>query len=117
MAPSEQPASSDLQALLHDGGLAGSWTSVVSSRSRPSPSTPRTRSGTSTCARPTSSTSTTTRPSSSPSFDAKVSAADGEVVLDGEIRVNRADYGMTWNLIGIAAMDVAIAVHAVFTRG
>jgi polyisoprenoid-binding protein YceI len=54
-----------------------------------------------------------TRPAS---FDARVSTADGEVVLDGELKVNRSDYGMTWNFIGIAAMDNTIAVHAVFTR-
>jgi polyisoprenoid-binding protein YceI len=54
-----------------------------------------------------------TRPAS---FDATVSTADGEVALDGELTVNRADYGMTWNFIGIAAMDSTIAVHAVFTR-
>ena len=54
-----------------------------------------------------------TRPAS---FDAKVSVADGEVRLDGAIRVNRRDFGMTWNFIGIAAMDNTIAVHAVFTR-
>src|ERR1700721_1345823 len=47
-------------------------------------------------------------------FDARVSTADGELTLDGELKVNRADYGLTWNFIGIAAMDVAIAVHAVF---
>jgi polyisoprenoid-binding protein YceI len=52
----------------------------------------------------------------SASFDAKVSTADGEVVLDGKIQVNRADFGMTWNFIGIAAMDKTIAVHAVFAR-
>lgn len=55
----------------------------------------------------------TTRPAS---FDAKVSTADGEVTLDGELPVNRADYGLTWNFIGIAAMDNTIEVHAVFTR-
>ena len=49
-------------------------------------------------------------------FDARVSTADGEIVLDGELKVNRADHGMTWNFIGIAAMDSTIAVHAVFTR-
>jgi polyisoprenoid-binding protein YceI len=54
-----------------------------------------------------------TRPAS---FDARVSTADGEVALDGELQVNRADYEMTWNFIGIAAMDSTIAVHAVFTR-
>jgi polyisoprenoid-binding protein YceI len=50
------------------------------------------------------------------SFDAKVSTADGELALEGELAVNRADYGLTWNFIGIAAMDSTIAVHAVFTR-
>jgi len=55
----------------------------------------------------------TTRPVS---FDAKVSVADGEAVLDGELPVNRADYGLTWNFAGIAAMDSTIVVHAVFTR-
>jgi polyisoprenoid-binding protein YceI len=50
-------------------------------------------------------------------FDARVSSADGELALDGELKVNRADYGLTWNFIGIAAMDNTIAVHAVFTRG
>jgi polyisoprenoid-binding protein YceI len=54
-----------------------------------------------------------TRPAS---FDAKVSVADGEVQLDGKIQINRRDFGMTWNFIGIAAMDNTIAVHAVFTR-
>jgi len=51
------------------------------------------------------------------SFTARVSTAGGAVTLDGELAVNRADYGMTWNFIGIAAMDNVIEVHAVFTRG
>jgi polyisoprenoid-binding protein YceI len=51
------------------------------------------------------------------SFDASVGTADGALTLDGELKVNRADYGLTWNFIGIAAMDSTIAVHAVFTRG
>jgi polyisoprenoid-binding protein YceI len=54
-----------------------------------------------------------TRPAS---FDAKVSTADGEVWLDGELHVNRADFGMTWNMLGIAAMHNTIVIHAVFTR-
>jgi len=54
-----------------------------------------------------------TRPAS---FDAKVSIAEGEVWLDGELRVNRADFGLTWNRMGIASMDNTIVVHAVFTR-
>jgi polyisoprenoid-binding protein YceI len=51
------------------------------------------------------------------SFDARVSTDGGEVVLDGELPVNRADYGLTWNFLGIAAMNSTIEVHAVFTRG
>jgi len=50
------------------------------------------------------------------SFEAKVSAPDGEMWLDGELQVNRADFGLTWNRIGIASMHNTITVHAVFTR-
>jgi polyisoprenoid-binding protein YceI len=49
-------------------------------------------------------------------LDAKVSGDGGELGLDGELRVNRGDFGMTWNRLGIAAMDNTIVVHAVFTR-
>jgi polyisoprenoid-binding protein YceI len=49
-------------------------------------------------------------------FDAKVSSVDGELWLDAEVPVNRADFGMTWNWLGIAPMDNTIVVHAVFTR-
>jgi polyisoprenoid-binding protein YceI len=55
----------------------------------------------------------TTRPAA---FDAKVSATADEVVLDGQLQVNRADFGLTWNRMGIASMDNTIVVHAVFTR-
>jgi polyisoprenoid-binding protein YceI len=50
------------------------------------------------------------------SFDAKVSSADGEVWLDGELQVNRTDFGLTWNWMGIASVHNTIALHAVFTR-
>jgi polyisoprenoid-binding protein YceI len=50
------------------------------------------------------------------SFDATVSSGEGEVVLDGEIPVNRGDFGLTWNWLGIASMQSTIVVHAVFTR-
>jgi polyisoprenoid-binding protein YceI len=49
-------------------------------------------------------------------FDAAVTTGDGEVSLDGELPVNRADFGLTWNRLGIAPMDNVIAIHAVFTR-
>ncbi len=51
------------------------------------------------------------------SFDAKVSVPEaGEVWLDAEIPVNRADFGLTWNQMGIASMNNTITIHAVFTR-
>ncbi len=51
-------------------------------------------------------------------FDAKVSGiSDGEIALDAEIQVNRADFGLTWNQMGMASMHNTIIVHAVFTRG
>jgi polyisoprenoid-binding protein YceI len=54
-----------------------------------------------------------TRPAS---FPVKISTTDGEVTLDGEVQVNRADFGLTWNQVGMASMHNTITVHAVFTR-
>jgi polyisoprenoid-binding protein YceI len=52
------------------------------------------------------------------SFDAAVSAAGaGEVALDAEVPFNRADFGLTWNQLGMASMHSTLAIHAVFTRG
>jgi polyisoprenoid-binding protein YceI len=51
------------------------------------------------------------------SFDATVSVHDGaEVWLDAEVPVNRADFGLTWNQMGMASMHNTITIHAVFTR-
>ena len=51
------------------------------------------------------------------SFDAKVSSFDGaEVGLDAEVKVNRADFGLTWNRMGMVSMDNTIIIHAVFSR-
>lgn len=50
------------------------------------------------------------------SFDAKVSAAAGEVQLDAEIPVNRADFGLTYSPLGMASLKNTITIHAVFTR-
>ena len=52
------------------------------------------------------------------SFDATASApGDGEVCLDAEVRVNRADFGITWNVLGMVSQVSTLTVHAVFTRG
>jgi polyisoprenoid-binding protein YceI len=55
----------------------------------------------------------TTRPLA---FDATVSATGGEVQFDAEVPVNRADFGLTYSPLGMAAMKNTIAIHAVFTR-
>ena len=50
------------------------------------------------------------------SFDAAVSVPGGEIQLDAAVRINRADFGLTWNLMGMASMTTTITIHAVFTR-
>jgi polyisoprenoid-binding protein YceI len=51
------------------------------------------------------------------SFPARVSGFDGaQVELDGEIQVNRLDFGLTWNQLGMSSVHNTITVHAVFTR-
>jgi polyisoprenoid-binding protein YceI len=40
----------------------------------------------------------------------------GEIWLDAEVPVNRADFGMSWNVMGMASMRNILTVHAVFTR-
>jgi polyisoprenoid-binding protein YceI len=49
-------------------------------------------------------------------FDATVAVDGDEVWLDTEIEVNRGDFGLTWNQVGMASMHNTITVHAVFTR-
>jgi polyisoprenoid-binding protein YceI len=41
---------------------------------------------------------------------------DGEVWLDATVHVNRADFGLTWNRLGMVSMHSTVTVHAVFTR-
>jgi polyisoprenoid-binding protein YceI len=41
---------------------------------------------------------------------------DGEVSLDATVHVNRADFGLTWNRLGMASMHNTVTVHAVFIR-
>jgi polyisoprenoid-binding protein YceI len=51
------------------------------------------------------------------SFDAAASVrGNGEVWLDAEVHVNRADFGLTWNQMGMASMNNTLAIHAVFIR-
>lgn len=51
------------------------------------------------------------------SFDIAASVpGDGEIWLDAEVRVNRADFGLTWNRLGMVSPTTAVTIHAVFTR-
>ena len=50
-------------------------------------------------------------------FDAIASVQDGgEIWLDAVVRINRADFGLTWNLMGLISMHDTLTIHAVFTR-
>ncbi len=56
----------------------------------------------------------TTRPVS---FPATVTiAGDGEVTLDATTTVDRSEFGLTWNQLGMVAKKTTVTVHAVFTR-
>jgi polyisoprenoid-binding protein YceI len=51
------------------------------------------------------------------SFEAAASVpGDGEIWLDAEVGVNRADFGLTWNLLGTVSMHNTVTIQAVFTR-
>jgi len=51
------------------------------------------------------------------SFDAAASVQDdGEVRLDAEVHLNRADFGLTWNQMGMVSMTSTLTIHATFTR-
>ena len=39
-----------------------------------------------------------------------------EISLDAELPVNRGDYGMSFNQLGMMSLDNIIAIHAVFTK-
>jgi polyisoprenoid-binding protein YceI len=47
--------------------------------------------------------------------DVATQGAD-EITLDASVPVNRADYGVSWNQLGMASMDNTLTIHAVFTR-
>lgn len=43
-------------------------------------------------------------------------AGPGELWLDAEVHINRANFGLTWNQMGLASMNNTITVHVVFAR-
>jgi polyisoprenoid-binding protein YceI len=60
----------------------------------------------------------TVRDSSRPiSFPATVAlTGDNEVVLDATVQVDRSEFGLTWNKMGMVSMNNAVTIHAVLTR-
>jgi polyisoprenoid-binding protein YceI len=51
------------------------------------------------------------------SFDATTSVhGDGEIWLDAEVHINRTDFGLTWNQMGMVSVNSTLAIHVVFTR-
>ena len=61
--------------------------------------------------------SLTVRETSRPvSFGAAVSGGDSEVTFDAEVPVNRTDYGLTFNQLGMMGTRNTITIHAVFTK-
>jgi polyisoprenoid-binding protein YceI len=41
---------------------------------------------------------------------------DGGICLDAEVHVNRADFGLTWNRLGMVAVHTTLTIRAAFTR-
>jgi polyisoprenoid-binding protein YceI len=50
------------------------------------------------------------------SFPATVALADGEVTLDATVQVDRSDFGLTTNQLGMMSMHSTVTIHAVFTK-
>jgi polyisoprenoid-binding protein YceI len=43
-------------------------------------------------------------------------AGDGDIALDATVQVDRSEFGLTWNQLGMASMKNTIAIHTVFTK-
>jgi len=101
-APSGQATAPPLQALLTDRALAGDW---VLNSGKPS-------------IRLTTRSTLTVRGCTRPlSFHAEASRqGDSEICVDAEARINRADFGLTWNPARAVGLSNTLAIHAVFTR-
>jgi polyisoprenoid-binding protein YceI len=50
-------------------------------------------------------------------FPARITASgDDEVGIEAEVEIDRSDYGLTWNQMGMASMKNTLTVNAVFVR-
>ena len=51
------------------------------------------------------------------SFPATVAVADdGGISLDATVQVDRSEFGLTWNRMGMVSMKNTVTIHAVFTK-
>jgi len=41
---------------------------------------------------------------------------DDEMWLDATVNINQADFGLTWNVLGMVSTNNTITIHAVFSR-
>jgi polyisoprenoid-binding protein YceI len=49
-------------------------------------------------------------------FPAAIVLDGGTASLNATVQVDRSDFGITWNQLGMASMDNEITIHAVFTK-
>lgn len=49
-------------------------------------------------------------------LEATVAASDSKVTVTSEFDVDRGDYDMTWNQLGMASNNNSVSITAVFTR-
>ena len=42
--------------------------------------------------------------------------SDGEIGLDAAVQINRANFGISWNALGLASMHATVTIHATFVR-
>jgi polyisoprenoid-binding protein YceI len=51
------------------------------------------------------------------SLPVTVSTSGAAIQVDAQVAIDRSDFGLTWNMLGMAAMTNTITIHAVFVRG
>jgi polyisoprenoid-binding protein YceI len=44
-------------------------------------------------------------------------SADGTVQINAQVAIDRSDFGLTWNQLGMASMKNTLTISAAFTRG
>ena len=49
-------------------------------------------------------------------LDVAATRHGSEIGLDAEVRIDRADFGLTWDRLGLTSMHNTITVHATFTQ-